>query len=137
MSFGTCPACGGHSLRASKLRGAAERLRSLIGILPFRCRQCATRFSTPLWDLRSWKYARCPMCMGTELSRWSEHYYNTTPVVRLLVAFGASRYRCEFCRHNFASFRACRERFSWKKRRDAAKAATAGGGADRDFQSPH
>ena len=126
MSFGTCPFCSGHSLRESKIRGAAEWLRSLAGILPFRCRQCGTRFSTSLWDLRSWRYARCPKCLGTELSRWSEQYYNAPLGVRLLVGMGATRYRCEFCRHNFASFRACKERFSWKKRRAPAKASNSG-----------
>jgi hypothetical protein len=124
MAFGTCPSCGGHSLRASKIRGAVERLRSFVGIFPFRCRQCGARFSTSLWDPGNWRYARCPNCLGTELSRWSEHYYNAPPGLRMLVRLGATRYRCEFCRRNFASFRACKERFSWKRRRDAAKAAT-------------
>jgi len=121
MPFGTCPSCGGHNLRSSKVRGAAERLRSMIGILPFRCRQCGKRFSTRLWDFSSWKYARCPACLGTELGSWSDHYYNASLSVRMLVTMGAHRYRCEHCRYNFASFRYCRERFSWKKRRAAAR----------------
>jgi hypothetical protein len=125
MPFGTCPSCGGHNLRTSKLRGFAERLQSLVGFCPFRCRQCGTRFRTLLWDLRSWKYARCPSCLGTELSRWSEHYYNAPLSVRLMVGLGATRYRCELCRQNFASFRLCKERFSWKKRRAAAQAEKA------------
>ena len=123
MPFGTCPSCGGHNLRTSKMRGLVERLRSLVGYCPFRCRQCGTRFHTLLWDFGSWKYARCPSCLGTELSHWSEHYYNAPLSVRLLVGLGATRYRCEVCRHNFASFRLRKERFSWKKRREAAQAA--------------
>ena len=122
MAFGTCPSCGGHSIRGSKLRGLVERIESLVGYCPFRCRQCGTRFQTLLWDVRSWRYARCPSCLGTELGRWSEHYYSAPPVVRLMVALGANRYRCELCRHNFASFRLCKERFSWKRRRAAMHA---------------
>jgi hypothetical protein len=113
------------------VRGVVERLQSLAGILPFRCRQCGTRFRTLIWDLRSWRYARCPKCLGTELSRWSEHYYNAPLGDRLLVGLGATRYRCELCRHNFASFRACKEKFSWKKRRDAAKGAAGARESDR------
>jgi hypothetical protein len=30
---------------------------------------------------------------------------------------GATPYRCDFCRCNFASFRACKERYSWRKQR--------------------
>ncbi|MGA3026253.1 MAG: hypothetical protein ABSF98_15915 [Bryobacteraceae bacterium] len=125
MPFGTCPSCGGHNLRASKMRGFVERLQSLAGVFPFRCRQCGTRFRTLLWDLRSWKYARCPNCLGTELGRWPEHNYNAPLGLRLLVGLGATRYRCELCRQNFASFRACKERFSWRKRREAARAAAS------------
>jgi hypothetical protein len=128
MAFGTCPACGGHSIRGSKINGPIERLQSLIGVVPFRCRQCNTRFTASLWDLRNSRYARCPSCRGTELGHWSEQFYNAPAGVRLLLALGATRYRCEFCRYNFASFRACKDRFSWKKRREAAKSAAAGAG---------
>jgi hypothetical protein len=126
MPFGACPSCGGHNLRSSKVRGPAERLQSLIGILPFRCRQCGSRFSTLLWDLSSWKYARCPNCLSTELSNWSDQYYNAPLGVRMLIALGAHRYRCELCRQNFASFRACKVRFSWRRRRAAAQNAASG-----------
>jgi hypothetical protein len=38
---------------------------------------------------------------------------------RLFLRMGATPYRCEFCRCNFASFRRCKEKFSWRKRRQA------------------
>lgn len=115
MPFATCPECGARSLRASKLRGFGERLRAIVGIMPFRCRQCNARFSTQIWDLHSWRYARCPKCLRYELSTWSEHYYNATMWVRFLIRMGATPYRCESCRCNFASFRELKERFSWRK----------------------
>jgi len=125
MRFGTCPSCGGHQLRVSKIRGLVEKLQSVAGILPFRCRQCGTRFRTLLWEPRNWKYARCPRCLTTELGSWSERHCIAPLRVRMLVGLGARRYRCEFCRHNFASFRWCKERFSWQKRRAGGKATAS------------
>ena len=37
----------------------------------------------------------------------------------MFLRMGATPYRCEFCRCNFASFRRCKEKFSWRKRRQA------------------
>jgi len=61
-----------------------------------------------------------------ELSTWSEQFYLAPLGTRLYLRMGATPYRCEFCRCNFASFRPCKERFSWRRRREAAiKARTA------------
>ena len=43
-------------------------------------------------------YARCPKCFRTELSTWSEQYYNASAVVLLKLRLGATPYRCEYCR---------------------------------------
>jgi len=132
MAFAACPECGARNLRSSRVRGFTERLRSLVGILPFRCRQCGARFTTLIWDVRSWRYARCPKCLRYELNTWSDHYYNAGGWVRFLVRLGASPYRCEGCRCNFASFRECKERFSWRKHR---RAAAEGGKSDESAAS--
>ena len=115
-AFGACPNCGSRSIRSSRVRGFFGRLKSIVGILPFRCRDCDFRFESSLLNLRLWRYARCPKCLRTDLSTWSEHYYNPPLRTRLMIRFGAAPYRCEFCRCNFASFRACREKFSWRQR---------------------
>jgi len=125
VGFIRCPSCGSSSLRSSKIRGAKERFKSFFGITPFRCRQCSERFSAPIWNLRAARYARCPKCLRMELSTWSEQFYLAPLGTRLYLRIGATPYRCEFCRCNFASFRPCKERFSWRRRREAIKARTA------------
>jgi hypothetical protein len=54
-----------------------------------------------------------------ELSTWLRQYYDPPASVRFKLRLGATPYRCEYCRCNFASFRPCKERFSWRKRREA------------------
>ena len=49
-----------------------------------------------------------------ELSTWSEQFYIPPLGTRLYLRLGATPYRCDFCRCNFASFRPCKERFSWR-----------------------
>ncbi len=60
-----------------------------------------------------------------ELSTWSEQFYLAPLGTRLYLRLGATPYRCEFCRCNFASFRPCKERFSWRRRREAIRARNA------------
>lgn len=126
-----CPVCGAHDLRIARSQGFREHLLALLGVYPLRCRNCQNRFRGQLWKISQVRYAHCPKCYRTQLSTWSEQYYNPTTGVKFKLALGATPYRCEFCRCNFASFRACKERFSWRKyQRDArlrAAAAAAGG----------
>ena len=110
-----CPACGSKNLRISRIRGWRERLRSIAGIYPLRCRQCNHRFPSAIWSLATLHYARCPKCLRNELGTWSEQYYHPLWNTVLLLRLGATPYRCESCRYNFASFRACKERFSWRR----------------------
>ncbi len=39
-----CPQCGSHDARRSRRRNVWERAISLLGYLPYRCRDCRTRF---------------------------------------------------------------------------------------------
>ena len=112
-----CPACGTRDVRLAHSHGLGERFLELFGVYPLRCKHCQTRFSGKLWKISQVRYAHCPKCYRTELSTWSEQYYNPSSSVKLKLALGATPYRCEFCRCNFASFRACRERFSWRRYR--------------------
>ena len=125
MAFVSCPDCGSNNLRISTVRGFAARLRSFVGILPFRCRQCNRRFEARIWNLSFARYARCPKCLRMELSTWSEQYYNPPAMTRLKLRMGATPYRCDFCRCNFASFRACKERYSWRRARQQAQSTDA------------
>ena len=123
MAFVSCPQCGSKQLRVSRLRGFGQRLRSILGILPFRCRQCEARFTAPIWHLAGIRYACCPKCYRMELSTWSEQYYHPPWMVVAKLRLGATPYRCEHCRCNFASFLACKERFSWRRKAGQGKDA--------------
>src|SRR5579872_6143580 len=115
-AFAGCPQCGARNLRLSYPRTLGERMRSFLGIYQWRCRQCNHRFETGVFKLEDWRYARCPKCYRTELSTWSQQFYHAPAVTRAMLRLGATPYRCEFCRCNFSSFLACKERFSWRKR---------------------
>jgi hypothetical protein len=80
-----------------------------------RCRRCRTRWQTSAWASSAWRFARCPRCYRQNLSTWSEQYYKAPTWTRILMRFGATPYRCTTCRCNFVSYRACKERYSWRK----------------------
>ena len=106
-----CPNCGSESVRYAHWRTAGERLSSLVGVRPLRCRACRKRFVARIWAPRDLPYARCPKCWNMRLSTWSPSQYHV-PVGRGLMLFlGASPYRCERCRHNFVSFRLRKYRY--------------------------
>ena len=111
-----CPNCGIRDARMSHPQGLAERLKSMVGISQLRCRRCKNRWETSVWAGRAWKYARCPRCYRQELTRWNRTYYNPARWTLFLMHLGASPYRCEVCRCNFASFKSFKERFSRQHR---------------------
>ncbi len=100
-----CPACQSHNLRYATLHGIRERLLALLGIRPLRCRDCHARFVVRTWSPTAMFYARCPRCWRMDLARWHEEYYCVPFRRRLAIALGANKYRCEYCRVNFTSFR--------------------------------
>lgn len=110
----TCPKCGTREVRVSHRQTVREVIRSFVGIYPMRCRRCRHRWETSAWFSGAWKYARCPRCYRQELTTWSEQYYNPPRWTKFLLVIGATPYRCAACRCNFASFRPCKERFSWR-----------------------
>jgi predicted Zn-ribbon and HTH transcriptional regulator len=100
-----CPRCGSRNLRYSRLRSPAERLTSLLGVRPIRCRDCHVRFVDRTFHVINLRYARCPKCFRTDLSTWSRNHYKLSVYKRLLLSLGAKPYRCDGCRYNFVSFR--------------------------------
>lgn len=112
-----CPECGTRNVRVSRARGFFEHVRQIFGVYPLRCKKCNARFRGAIWKPTLIRYARCPKCYRLELSTWSEQYYNPPTRTLVMLRLGATPYRCEFCRCNFASFRACKERFLWRKYR--------------------
>lgn len=72
------------------------------------------RWETSAWAGGAWRYARCPQCYRQELTTWSQQYYNPPTWTILMLNMGATPYRCAACRCNFASFKRCKEKFSWR-----------------------
>lgn len=113
----SCPNCGTRDVRTAQPRNLREKMLEWIGHYQLRCKRCETRFSGDIWRPSLIRYARCPKCYRTELSTWSTQYYNPSSWTLFKLRVGATPYRCEYCRCNFASFRACKERFLWRKKR--------------------
>ena len=110
-----CPNCGTRDVRLSQRKDIGEYFKALLGIYPLRCRRCHARWRTSVWAAGAWKYARCPRCYRQELTTWSEQYYHPHRWIVLMLRIGATPYRCAACRCNFASFRPCKEKYSWRK----------------------
>ena len=111
----SCPKCGTRDVRVSHKQDFAEEIRALFGIYPLRCRRCRSRWRTSVWAAGAWKFARCPRCYRQELTTWSEQYYHPPRWTVIMLRCGATPYRCGSCRCNFASFRPCKERHSWRE----------------------
>jgi C4-type Zn-finger protein len=119
-----CPQCGTREIRVSKSRTLSEYFKGVVGIYQLRCRRCPARWQTSAWSGGDWRYARCPRCYRQELTTWSEQYYHPPRWTTVLLRAGATPYRCAACRCNFASFRACKEKYSWRQRPQAEEVAS-------------
>lgn len=100
-----CERCGGADIRRARVQSWGERMQMFVGVYPFRCRDCQSRFRLSIWLLSKLHYAKCPKCLRMELSTWSRKYYRPGMWASFLVTFGAQKYRCTACRCNFVSFR--------------------------------
>jgi len=111
-----CPNCGSDEVRLSRRPSALGRALHLFGVYRFRCESCQHLFRSRISKMRYVFYAKCPCCHRMDLSRWSRDYYNPPTLTRWMLALGADPIRCEYCRHNFWSFRWVREKFCRQKR---------------------
>jgi DNA-directed RNA polymerase subunit RPC12/RpoP len=114
-----CPKCGSRYLRPSRPRDFAERFARLTFNDNLRCLDCQTRFPARTFAWSDIRYARCPVCHRMDLNGWTGQSYEPPLFMGWMINLGAKRFRCEYCRLNFASFRVRKEIFSfnrWKKR---------------------
>jgi predicted Zn-ribbon and HTH transcriptional regulator len=114
-----CPKCGSRNLRPAHYRNNDERMNALRFIAPLRCKDCRTRFVSKTIFLNELFYARCPKCDRMDLNGWTGKTHQPRGWTAVKVALGAHKWRCEYCRMNFASFRNRKESFTfsrWKKR---------------------
>ena len=80
-----------------------------------RCLDCGKRFIGPTFVWADLFFARCPACRRMDLNGWTGKNYDPPFWVRSKVALGAKKWRCEYCRLNFASFRKRKEVFTFKR----------------------
>jgi hypothetical protein len=82
----------------------SEFLFGVVGVVPWRCRACETRFHARAIPLRHLFYARCANCGNLELQRISPE-----KVTGMFAALGAllrlPALRCAPCRHKFFALR--------------------------------
>lgn len=112
-----CPSCGSDHIRHARFQSVFERLGSLFGRHPLRCKDCQFRFTSRVWRITDLRFSRCPRCYRTVLSSWSEAHYIPKFWTLVWLRLGAKRLRCEFCRFNFAGFRPVKEVYSSRFRR--------------------
>jgi len=113
-----CPECNSPNIRFSRSKTLSEKILSMAGFCPARCRDCRARFRLAvLWSADF--VAHCPRCFSDRLVDWSEPYHYPPRWQRLLLKVGAKGHRCSLCRVNFISFLPRRSRITepaWKNR---------------------
>ena len=103
-----CPARQASNIRRSRPRSVQDFLFSFVGILPWRCGTCHTRFRARLLPLHTLFYAHCANCGSTELQRISADRVPGAAAAlgRIL---GLPALRCALCRRRFFSVRPLRQ----------------------------
>jgi DNA-directed RNA polymerase subunit RPC12/RpoP len=114
----SCPQCGSRYLKVGRCRTFTDRLKDLAGISPLQCGDCGAEFVARTWTPAVITHSRCPKCLRMDLSTWTDEQYWPSEFMKLQLRLGAHRYRCEYCRHNFVSFRPRMERFSFNRWRE-------------------
>lgn len=129
-----CPNCGSRFLRESRPRNFRESIDRFRFISPLRCLDCNTRFVAKTFILADLFYSRCPLCYRMDLNGWTGKTFEPPFFMGLRIRMGANRWRCEYCRLNFASFRRRKEVFTFKRWRnhEAQKASLSGKPVSRD-----
>lgn len=109
--FIECPECGSSRVKTVGMGGFRDFVLLLSGAYRFRCSHCTAKFYHRPLGPKSVTWAKCPKCLRLDLSSWDIRMYRAPFRVRLKLWLGAHPWRCERCRHNFASFRARKERY--------------------------
>jgi DNA-directed RNA polymerase subunit RPC12/RpoP len=101
----SCDYCGSTHLRRSRRQSKFELIKMAIGTYPFRCLDCSGRFSVNVLLVSRLALAKCPRCLGADLTNWSRNRYHVSLGKKVMLTFGGRPYRCAACRYNFVSFR--------------------------------
>jgi DNA-directed RNA polymerase subunit RPC12/RpoP len=129
-----CPRCGSRYLRPARTRNFSEWIGQLRFISPLRCLDCNKRFigKTLVWDDLS--FARCPVCLRMDLNGWTGKTYDPPLWMKIKIVLGARRWRCEYCRLNFTSFRDRKEVFTFKRWKKFGHSAEEPGAANTKLE---
>ena len=104
-----CPECGKNSVFRSRRRFPGDHLLSLIGLYPYRCRECDHRFHSRRRSAGrgegKLRWARCPRCQSTEIDRISKSKVPPTWTNFLWRWVPVPAYRCPECRQRFYDIR--------------------------------
>jgi len=110
-----CPKCGSRYLRESKRQDESLKTSRWKFEKQLRCMDCKTRFVGNTVSFDDLRHAHCPHCYRMDLNQWTGKNYIPPFWTRFFIRLGAKRWRCEYCRINFASFRARKEVFTFKR----------------------
>lgn len=100
-----CPVCRSAMCRRSKRRGFKDRLQSLVGLRPWRCRTCDARFAAWSVPAKFAMYVHCAHCGNMDLQTVSRDRVVEGVTRFFFRAVRAQAYRCDGCRHRFFSIR--------------------------------
>lgn len=103
-----CPICKSDSARRSRRHTATDYVLSVVGVYPWRCRECRGRFFARLMPLSDSLHAHCPICGNQDLKRISPEFV-TSPLSFAGRLLRIPAYRCEPCRHKYFSVRPMRQ----------------------------
>lgn len=99
-----CARCGNSSLVPTSL-GLLDDLRSMFGLVRYRCVRCNSKQLERLWPPSEARYAHCPQCFSGYLQRWSPAFMGQSTLDTLKRMLGGRTHRCLECSCAFTSWR--------------------------------
>ena len=99
-----CPVCKSGQVRRSRRQSLMDHTFSVLGVYPWRCMSCESRYYARLMTLNDSLRAHCSICGNHELKRIDREHVNT-PLAFLGRWLSLPAYRCEPCRKKFFSVR--------------------------------
>jgi|SRR5450432_70353 hypothetical protein len=103
-----CPICKKTEVRRSHRQTVADHLLAFLGVYPWRCQSCQSRFHSRLMPLGHFFRAHCPYCGNLELRRISPDFVGA-PFAVVWRALNIPAFRCDPCRHKYFSILPMRE----------------------------
>lgn len=100
-----CPVCKASGCRRSRRRNIADYALSVVGVLPWRCSTCESRFRAHRVPFGLLMRAHCPRCGNVHLDKIASDRVHEGVMLPLKRMLGLPAYRCDPCRMKFHSVR--------------------------------